>query len=80
LDWGKEPTDKEGVLHTEKEGVIIYEKVHTLSGNYYDFFEGLYHSIIYNHQEPVTAEEGAKVMRIIEAVLTSSASKKVVVV
>lgn len=80
LDWGKEPTDKEGVLHTEKEGVIIHEKAPTLSGNYYDFFDGLYHSIVHNQQEPVTAEEGVKVMQIIEAALTSSANKKVVAV
>jgi predicted dehydrogenase len=35
--WGKEPKSIEGTLHTESEGKIIYEKVPTLRGNYYDF-------------------------------------------
>ena len=78
LDWGKESSEKEGVLHTEIDGKIVYSKVPTMAGNYYDFFDGLYNSIIKNHEEPVTAEEGIKVMRIIEAAILSSTENKII--
>jgi len=78
IHWGKEAIAQEGVLHTEKNGVIVYEKITTHSGNYYDFFDGLYHAIVYNKPEPVTATEGVKVMQIIEAAIESSAEKRVI--
>lgn len=77
-NWGKEPIEKQGVLHTEIDGTIVYEKVPTLSGNYYDFFDGLYNSIVNDTKEPVTAEDGLRVMQIIEAAIQSSSEKKVI--
>lgn len=76
--WGKEPKSIEGTLHTESEGKIIYEKVPTLRGNYYDFFDGVYKSITYNTLEPVTAHDGVNVMQIIEAAIHSSEQKKAI--
>ena len=76
--WGKEPKSIEGTLHTESEGKIIYEKVPTLTGNYYDFFDGVYKSITYNTLEPVTAQDGVNVMQIIEAAIHSSEQKKAI--
>lgn len=76
--WGKEPKSIEGTLHTESEGKIIYEKVPTLRGNYYDFFDGVYKSITYNTLEPVTAQDGVNVMQIIEAAIHSSEQKKAI--
>ncbi len=77
-DWGKESMDKEGLLHTENSAGIIYEKVPTMSGNYYDFFDGLYEAIIHDKAEPVTAVDGMNVMRIIEAAIESSSTLKVI--
>jgi predicted dehydrogenase len=65
-------------LHTESEGKIIYEKVPTLRGNYYDFFDGVYKSITHNTLEPVTAQDGVNVMQIIEAAIHSSEQKKAI--
>lgn len=76
--WGTESQDKEGLLHTEINGTIIREKVPTLHGNYYDFFDGLYHAVVENKPEPVTAEEGTNVMKIIEAAIESNNQKKVI--
>jgi predicted dehydrogenase len=76
--WGKEPKSIEGTLHTESEGKIIYEKVPTLRGNYYDFFDGVYKSITYNTLEPVTAQDGVNVMQIIESAIHSSEQKKAI--
>lgn len=77
-DWGIEPVYKSGVLHTEIEGSIVRENIPTLHGNYYGFFDGLYQSIRKNQPEPVTAQDGVNVMRIIEAAIESSAGKKII--
>ena len=76
--WGTEPMDKEGFLHTEIDGRIMHGKIPTLQGNYYDFFDGVYNSIVNDTAEPVTAEDGAKVMQIIEAAILSNNEKRVV--
>ena len=76
--WGTEPIGKEGFLHTEINGEIVKKMVPSLQGNYYNFFDGVYNSIIKDAIEPVTAQDGIHVMQIIEAAIQSSAQKKVV--
>ena len=76
--WGTEPIEKEGRLHTEIEAKIVHGKIPTLQGNYYDFFEGVYDSIINNKEEPVTGQDGLRVMQIIEAAIQSSSDKKAI--
>lgn len=76
--WGTEPLEKEGFLHTEIDGKIMHGKIPTLQGNYYDFFDGVYNAIVNDIAEPVTAEDGAKVMQIIEAAILSNKEKRVV--
>lgn len=77
-DWGKEPVEKEGILNVTINGETIRKTIPTLQGNYYDFFEGVYQSISQNKTEPVTADDGLKVMQIIEASLLSSEQKRVI--
>ena len=77
-DWGKEPENLQGFLHTEIEGKIIREKVPTLKGNYTDFFEGLFQSITQNTEEPVTAKDGENVILIIEKAIESNKLKKII--
>ncbi|KDN53917.1 Gfo/Idh/MocA family oxidoreductase [Flavobacterium seoulense] len=76
--WGTESLEKQGFLHTESDGKITNGKIPTLQGNYYDFFDGVYNSIINNSLEPVTADDGARVMQIIEAAIESNKEKRVV--
>ncbi len=76
--WGTESIEKQGLLHTEINGEIVKQQIPTLQGNYYDFFDGVYHSIIQNAIEPVTAQDGVHVMQIIEAAIQSSAKKKAI--
>ncbi len=78
-DWGTEDKVNEGLLHTELDGAIIRQKIPTLQGNYYDYFDGVYQSIANNLPEPVSAQDGINVMKIIEAVYQSSDQKKLVV-
>ncbi|MGK4566321.1 Gfo/Idh/MocA family oxidoreductase [Flavobacterium sp. 3HN19-14] len=49
-----------------------------MRGSYCDFFEKLYESITENKVEPVTAQDGVNVMKIIEAAIKSSKSKKAI--
>lgn len=76
--WGTEPDDSKGFLHTEIDGKIVCKKIPTLQGNYYAFFDKVYHSIIDNLIEPVTAEDGVRVMQIIEAAIASNRQQKVI--
>ncbi|WDO13961.1 Gfo/Idh/MocA family oxidoreductase [Flavobacterium sp. WW92] len=76
--WGIEPDYKAGLLHTEVNSVVIREIVPTLHGNYFEFFDGLYEAIANGAEEPVTAQDGVNVMRIIEAAVESDGAKKLV--
>ncbi len=77
-DWGTEPEDKWGVLHYEKDGEVIRKHIPTQKGNYYSLFDGLYRSITENTEEPVTADDGINVMKIINAAQQSSKEKRVI--
>lgn len=77
--WGKEAPGYEGLLHTVIDDKTIKEKIPTLQGNYCDFFEGVYQSVINDKVEPVTAKEGLQVMQIIEAAIDSNTQGKVIV-
>ena len=77
-DWGKEPEYKSGVLHTDIEGSEVRENVPTIPGNYYGFFDALYHSIRKNQPEPVTSQDGINVMKIIEAAIESHLQQKII--
>jgi len=77
-DWGTEPESEQGLLHIEKDGKTIREKISTLQGNYYDFYDGVYQSLISNKPMPVTADDGINIMRILEAATKSSKEERVV--
>jgi predicted dehydrogenase len=77
-DWGKEPEEKAGLLHTEIGGEVVRKTIPTLQGNYYDLFDGVYKAITEDTTEPVTAEDGVRVMKIIDAAIASSEQKRVI--
>ncbi|CAF3658469.1 unnamed protein product [Rotaria sp. Silwood1] len=75
--WGKEPSEDNGLLHTEtKDGRIIKEKYETLPGNYGRFFEQLYAAIIHGKALEVRPEDGYNVIRMIELGFQSSQEKR----
>ena len=77
-DWGKEPENEKGFLHTEKDGKIIKEYIPSLQGNYGDYYDGIHNAIRKNASVPVSAEDGLKVIEIIEAAFISSKEKTVI--
>lgn len=77
-DWGKEPIEEWGLLHTEFDGRIIKKYIPSEKGNYLDYFEQLYQAIANDKAVPVSGAEGKQVIQIIEAAFESSLSRKVV--
>ena len=77
-DWGIEPEDQKGLLHTVKDGKIIKEFVTSLRGNYGDYYDGIYNAIRNNADVPVSGEDGMRVIQILEAATKSNKEKKVI--
>ncbi len=76
--WGIEPETESGLLHTEVNGEIIRQTLPTEQGNYMHYFSNVYDAIRNDARAPVTAEDGLKVILIIEAAFESSKQKRVV--
>lgn len=76
--WGTEPESEQGLLHTEKDGKIIREKIQSLQGNYYGYYDGVYKALTEDKPMPVTVDDGINVMRIIESAERSCNEKKVI--
>ncbi|MEO7308704.1 MAG: Gfo/Idh/MocA family oxidoreductase, partial [Ferruginibacter sp.] len=79
-DWGTEPEEGKGLLHTEIEGKITRKYIVSEKGNYMAYYNGIYDAIRNEKPLPVTAEEGLNVIRIIEASFQSVAEKRIIVV
>ena len=78
-DWGTEPEEKAGLLHAVVNGETVRKTVPTLKGNYYGLFDGVYKAIREGATEPVTAEDGLRVMQIIDAAIKSSEQRQAVI-
>jgi predicted dehydrogenase len=76
--YGVEPDSAAGRLYTDNDGNAIVQDMISPRGNYMDFFDGLYRSIAHGETEPVTAADGIRVMKIIDAAFRSSDEGKVV--
>ena len=76
--WGIEPASEKGLLHTERDGKIIRDYVDTLPGNYGEFFEEVYQAITENKKMPVSAEDAANVIKVIEGAIKSNKEKRVI--
>jgi predicted dehydrogenase len=77
-DWGKEPESEKGLLHTEKDGKIIREYIPSLQGNYGEYYDGIYDAIRHDQPVPATAEDGLKVVKLIQTAFQSSEKKRAI--
>ncbi len=78
-NWAAENKEDYGTLKYSKGEKLIDEKIKSVNGNYYHFFDAMYQSIIYNTIEPITATDGLNCMKIIEAVFESNKQEKIIV-
>lgn len=76
--WGIEPEAEQGLLHTERDGVVIREKVPTEAGNYMEYYDGIYKAIREHQSPPVAAGDGLLVVQILQAAHQSSREQKLV--
>jgi predicted dehydrogenase len=65
-DWGKEPEDIYGILHTELDGKIVREKYPSLKGDYAAYYKNVYESIVHGKPVRERIEHGYNTIRIIE--------------
>ncbi len=79
LDWGIESEAEYGLLHMEKEGQNIKERVPSLQGNYMAFYEGVYQALVHGKDMPVAGEDGVRMMTILDAAYKSNAGRKVII-
>ena len=77
-DWGIEPETQKGFLHTEADGKIIKGYVDSMRGNYGEYYNGIYDAMRNNKEVPVTAEDGMKVIKLIEAAYQSNKERRVI--
>jgi scyllo-inositol 2-dehydrogenase (NADP+) len=74
-DWGTEPKNERGLLHTEKDGQLVREHIPSLQGNYMDYYDELYNAIRKDQDVPVLASDAMNVIRVIEAAIKSNREK-----
>lgn len=77
-DYGKEPDGAAGQLYTGGVNQTASQEIVSPRGNYSEFYAGVYESIANNKREPVTADDGVRVMQIIDASMWSHSEGKVV--
>lgn len=77
-DWGREPGDALSLLHTELDGVVVRRHEPIEQGNYHGFFDALYAAIRNGAPAPVSAADGTRVIRVIEAAHQSSREGRVI--
>lgn len=77
-DWGTEPVEVRGFLHTVINGKTIREPIPTLSGNYLEFYDRLYNAIRLKQAPPVLPSDSRLVIYIIEKAIESAHAKKVI--
>jgi predicted dehydrogenase len=76
--WGKEPDSAMGYLYKEVDGELTIEKIISLQGNYYYYYDGIYEAITNKSLPPVTSQDGINVMKIINASRESMLTKKAI--
>lgn len=77
-DWGTEPESDWGILHTEKDGKVIYEKRVTIPGNYSIFYQKVYEAIVFGKKPPVKPEEAILTQEILEYCEQSNNEKRTI--
>lgn len=77
-NWGIEPEEEMGLLHTEQDGKIIKEYITSLKGNYMEYYDEIYEAIRNNKSVPVSGKEGLNVIKVIDAAIKSNKEKKVI--
>jgi predicted dehydrogenase len=77
-EWGIEPEEQYGLLHTEKDGQEIKNNVRSLQGNFGLYYQHLYQILTTGAPLRELPEHGFNTIRLIELALQSSREKKTI--
>ncbi len=77
-NWGEEPETEGGILHVEREGESVYQRIASPKGQYQEFYRRVYRWIRKREDTPVSLSESLLVMKILEAAQQSERDKTVV--
>lgn len=77
-DWGTEPESEQGLLHTTVNGETVRKKIPTERGDYKEYYRLLHEALRHGGANPVSAEDGRKVIYIIEKCFESAHKKSVI--
>lgn len=66
-DWGSESENEGGILHIEKEGKSLYQRIQSPRGQYQEFYRQVYKWLKGKGATPVSLEDSLLVMQILEA-------------
>lgn len=75
-DWGKEPEDQYGLLHTEKEGKVVKKHYPSLPGNFGLYYQNLYKTIVHGSELKEKGAHGYNTIKLIELAFESSRQKR----
>jgi scyllo-inositol 2-dehydrogenase (NADP+) len=77
-ELGADSPQNYGVLYQHTPNKVVSLKVPTIDGNYMAFFDGVYNALTKNNNPPVTAQQAAELMFIIEKSIESNQKKQAV--
>ena len=77
-DWGKEPDEAYGILHTELNGNVVRKNIPSRKGNYGQYYKNVYDTIVNNAPLLEKPEHGYNTIKIIELAQESSRLKKTI--
>ncbi|MDA3880514.1 MAG: Gfo/Idh/MocA family oxidoreductase, partial [Prolixibacteraceae bacterium] len=75
---GADSEENFGLIHTEKNGSVVREKVETINGDYKKYFQNVANAINDTEQLIVSANDGLNIIRVIEKAYESMRLKTVV--
>ena len=78
--YGVEPYGAEGRLYTGDVDETLMQKVPSPRGNYAEFYARVYESIVHDQPEPVRADDGVRIMQIIDAAQKSCREGKMIAI
>jgi predicted dehydrogenase len=70
-DWGKEPENIQGLLHTEIEGKLVKQTYPSKKGSFGNYYRSLHQSITKGTQVTEKPEHGYNTVRLIELAFES---------
>ncbi|HPR32594.1 MAG TPA: Gfo/Idh/MocA family oxidoreductase [Prolixibacteraceae bacterium] len=73
---GKDAPDNWGLLHTEKNGSLIRERIETSDGRYMDYFDNVYRALCGEAELTVKPADALRIIRTIEMAYESNREKR----